>query len=328
MNRRHLLRLASTFPALLLAGHATTALAQGGDAKKPITFVVPSAAGGSPDVLSRIVTNQWAENSGRAVVIDNKPGAAGNLGILQIIRGNELTLGYGNINTLAVNRALFNKLPYDVDSDLVPVSHLFNLYNVLIVPADSPFKSVKELIAQAKANPGKLSFGASGVGTTGHMGGELLNYMEKMKALFVPYQGGPAALQDLMGGRLDYMFVNSSEAVPLIKGGKVRALAVTRLGARLAQLPDVPTMDEAGVKGYEIVSWGGVVGNRKMTPEQARSLSADIDKLLHTPKVIGNLNNLGADPVGGTPEDFRKLIASETQKWGEIIRSSHIEKLN
>lgn len=327
MHRRHLLRLASFLPAVLLAGASGISMAQS-NGTKPISFVVPSAAGGSPDVLSRIVTNQWAESSGRPVVIDNKPGAAGNLGIMQIIRGNELTMGYGNINTLAVNRALFNKLPYDVDADLVPVSHLFNIYNVLIVPANSPFKSVKDVTTQARANPGKLSFGASGVGTTGHMSGELLNYIEKINALFVPYQGGPAALQDLMGGRLDYMFINSSEAVPLIKGGKVRALAVTRLGARLDQLPEVPTMDEAGVKGYEIVSWGGVVGNRQMTPELARSLSADLDKLLKTPKVATSLKNLGADPVGGTPEDFKKLIASETKKWADIVQSSKIEKLN
>lgn len=323
MKRRHLFLLASSLAAVL----AAPAMAQG-SAGQPITFVVPSAAGGSPDVLSRIVTNQWAQNAQRPVVVENKPGAAGNIGIMQIIRGNDLTIGYGNINTLAVNRSLFSTLPYDVDKDLVPVSHLFDLYNVLIVPAGSGIGSVKALLAEARKNPGKLSFGASGVGTTGHMSGELLNHLEKVETLFVPYQGGPAALQDLMGGRLDYMFINSSEAVPLIKSGKVRALAVTRLGKRIEQLPEVPTMDEAGVKGYEIVSWGGVVGNRKMTPEQAKALAADLDKVLQAPNVRESLQNLGAQPVGGTPDDFKKLIARETKKWSEIIQSSKIQKLN
>ncbi|MGF6213327.1 Bug family tripartite tricarboxylate transporter substrate binding protein [Comamonas sp. 4034] len=324
MNRRHLSRLALLLPVVLLAGAA----AAQGTAGQPITFVVPSAAGGSPDVLSRIVTNQWAQNIHRTVVVENKPGAAGNIGIVQVVRGNDLTVGYGNINTLAVNRSLFSTLPYDVDKDLVPVSHLFNLYNVLIVPAGSSVHSVKDLMAEARKSPGKLSYGASGVGTTGHMSGELLNHLEKLDTLFVPYQGGPAALQDLMGGRLNYMFVNSSEAVPLIKAGKVRALAVTRLGKRIEQLPEVPTMDEAGVKGYEIVSWGGVVGNRKMTPEQAKVLAADLDKVLKAPNVRESLNGLGAQPVGGTPDDFRQLIARETKKWAEIIQSSKIEKLN
>ena len=324
MNRRHLCRLALLLPAALIA-HAATAQTP---ANSPIAFVVPSAAGGSPDVLSRIVTNQWAQNAQRPVVVENKPGAAGNIGIMQIIRGNALTIGYGNINTLAVNRSLFSTLPYDVDKDLVPVSHLFDLYNVLIVPAESRIPSVRALLTEARQNPGKLSFGASGVGTTGHMSGELLNHLEKVDTVFVPYQGGPAALQDLMGGRLDYMFINSSEAVPLVKTGKVRALAVTRLGKRIEQLPDVPTMDEAGVKGYEIVSWGGVVGNRKMTPEQAKALAADLDKVLQAPNVRQSLHNLGAQPVGGTPEDFQKLIARETKKWSEIIQSSKIQKLN
>lgn len=327
MNRRHLFRLSTVLASALLAGGLAPAAAQG-TSNQPITFIVPSAAGGSPDVLSRIVTNQWAQNANRPIVVENKPGAAGNIGIVQIMRGNALSIGYGNINTLAVNRSLFSTLPYDVDKDLVPVSHLFDLYNVLIVPSASAFKSVQELMTNARKSPGKLSFGASGVGTTGHMSGELLNHLEKLDTVFVPYQGGPAAMQDLMGGRLDYMFVNTSEAVPLIKAGKVRALAVTRLGKRIDQLPEVPTMDEAGVKGYEIVSWGGVVGNRKMTPEQAKALAADLDKVLQAPNVRESLQGLGAQPVGGTPEDFQKLIARETKKWAEIIESSKIQKLN
>ncbi|KAG0931392.1 hypothetical protein G6F31_016796 [Rhizopus arrhizus] len=160
------------------------------------------------------------------------------------------TVGYGNINTLAVNRSLFKRLPYDVDQDLTPVAHMFDLYNALIVPADSPVKSVQDLIDLARKQPGRLSYGASGVGTTGHMGGELFKSMAKLDVMFIPYNGGPAAIQDLLGGRLDYLFVNTSEATPLVKSGKVRAIGVSSL-KRLSLMPDVPTLDESGLKGYE-----------------------------------------------------------------------------
>src|SRR5690606_5835524 len=187
--------------------------------ERPITFVVPSAAGGSPDVLSRVVTTQLSNDLNTPVVVENRPGAAGNIGIVQIKRAapDGYTIGYGNINTLAVNRALFNKLPYDVDADLAPVIHFFSIYNVLIVPAESPIKSVADLLKRAKAAPGKMSYGASGIGTTGHMGGELFKSLGKIDVEFIPYNSGPAALQDLLGGRLDYMVSNSSEAIPLVK---------------------------------------------------------------------------------------------------------------
>lgn len=183
---------------------------------KPITFIVPSAAGGSPDVLSRLITTQLARDTGATMVVENRPGAAGNIGIALVKRAaaDGYTVGYGNINTLAVNRSLFKRLPYDVDQDLTPVAHLFDLYNALIVPADSPVKSVQDLIDLARKQPGRLSYGASGVGTTGHMGGELFKSMAKLDVMFIPYNGGPAAIQDLLGGRLDYLFVNTSEATP------------------------------------------------------------------------------------------------------------------
>src|SRR5690606_34921704 len=179
---------------------------------KPITFIVPSAAGGSPDVLSRLITTQIAKDTGATLVIENRPGAAGNIGVSMIKRAEAdgYTIGYGNINTLAVNRSLFKTLPYDVDKDLMPVGHMFNIYNVLIVPADSPLKSVQDLADRAKAEPRRMSYGASGVGTTGHMGGELFKSMANVDIMFVPYNGGPAAMQDLLGGRLDFTFSNTS----------------------------------------------------------------------------------------------------------------------
>ncbi|MGY2489987.1 Bug family tripartite tricarboxylate transporter substrate binding protein [Cupriavidus sp. CP313] len=314
--------------SLLAATHVCAAQPQSWT-DKPVTFVVPSAAGGSPDVLSRLVVNQASHESGVTMVIDNRPGAAGNLGIAAIQRAapDGTVIGYGNINTLAVNRSLFRKLPYDVDRDLVPVIHLFNLYNVLIVPVNSPLHSVKDLIARAHAQPGRMSYGASGVGTTGHMGGELFKSMARADIAFIPYNGGPAALQDLMGGRLDFMFSNTSEAMPLVRGGKVRALAVSSL-KRLALLPDVPTLDESGVKGYETVAWGGVVARRGTPAPVIDKINAALQAALQAPDVRKGLAALGAEPAGGSPAQFRKLIDAETAKWRALIKSAHIEQLD
>lgn len=297
--------------------------------ERAITFVVPSAAGGSPDVLSRLVTNEVSKTLGVPVVVENRPGAAGNIGIMQVKSkpADGYTIGYGNVNTLAVNRTLFRKLPYDVDRDLVPVAHAFDLYNVLIVPRDSPIQDVAGLLAAARKAPGKLSFGAPGVGTTGHMGGELFRSMAGIDVLFVPYNGGPAALQDLMGGRIDYLFANSSEVGPLVAAGKVRAVAVSS-AKRIALMPTVPTLDESGIKGYETVAWGGVVAPRGTPREVVEKLNAAINAALATPSVREGLVRLGAVPAGGTPADFERTIERETKRWGELIERARFEKLD
>ena len=316
------LAFASTLAGAAVSAHAAFP-------EKPITFIVPSAAGGSPDVLSRLIITQIAKDTGATLVIENRPGAAGNIGVSLIKRADAdgYTIGYGNINTLAVNRSLFKKLPYDVDKDLVPVGQMFNIYNVLIVPTDSPIKSVQDLIDRAKAKPGQLSYGASGVGTTGHMGGELFKSMANVDIMFVPYNGGPAAMQDLMGGRLDFTFANTSEAVPLIQSGKVRALGVSSL-KRLALLPDVPTLDESGLKGYETIAWGGAVAPAGTPTEVIKKLNADLNQALGNPDVQKSLAALGADPAPGSPEDFKKLMDAETAKWGALIQKAGIEKLD
>ena len=315
--------------ALALSAVLSATASAGAYPDKPITFVVPSAAGGSPDVLSRLITTQLARDTGATVVVENRPGAAGNIGIALVKRAapDGYTVGYGNINTLAVNRSLFKRLPYDVDQDLAPVAHMFDLYNALIVPADSPIKSVQDLIDRARKEPGRLSYGASGVGTTGHMGGELFKSMAKVDVMFIPYNGGPAAIQDLLGGRLDYLFVNTSEAAPLVTSGKVRAIGVSSL-KRLPLMPDVPTLDEAGVKGYETVSWGGVVAPKGTPDDVVATLNAAIQKALQAPDVRAGLATLGAEPASGSPAQFKQLIDRETAKWRQIIESAGIEKLD
>ena len=296
---------------------------------KPVTFVVPSAAGGSPDVLSRLITAQMAKELGQPVVIENRPGAAGNIGIAAIKRGaaDGYTIGYGNINTLAVNQSLFKKLPYDVDKDLEPVAHMFDLYNVLIVPADSPAKSVADLIDMARKNPGRMSYGAPGVGTTGHMGGELFKSMAKLDVMFVPYNGGPAAIQDLLGGRIDYIFANSSEAGPLIQSGRVRALGVSSL-KRLDLFPTVPTLDESGLKGYETVSWGGVVAPKGTPANVVAAINDAVQHALQNQDVRTGLATMGAIPAAGSPDAFKQLIGREAAKWKSIIDNAKIEKLD
>src|SRR5690606_13068762 len=203
---------------------------------------------------------------------------------------------------------------------------LFNIYNDLIVAAGSDIKSVDDLLQKARAQPGKLSYSASGVGTTGHMGGEHFKNLAKIDVEFIPYTGGPAALQDLLGGRLDYMFINSSEAVPLIQAGKVRPLGVSSL-KRLDLLPDVPTVDEAGVKGYEIIAWGGVVAPKGTPPAVVDKLNAELRKTLKDPGVLERVRGLGAEPVDSSPDDFKKWIDSETDKWRQIITSAGIPQL-
>lgn len=311
----------------IMAGATTSANAA--YPEKPIVFVVPSAAGGSPDVLSRLITTRMAKDTGANIVVENRPGAAGNIGISLIKRANAdgYTIGYGNINTLAVNRSLFNKLPYDVDQDLTPVGQMFNIYNVLLVAADSPIKSVQDLIARAKAAPGRLSYGAPGVGTTGHMGGELFKSMAKVNIAFIPYNSGPASIQDLMGHRLDFTFANTSEVMPLIRSGKVRALGVSSL-KRLPQLPEVPTLDESGLKGYETIAWGGIVVPKGTPAEIVKILNTELNKALESPEVQKSLSDLGAISAASTPEEFQRLIDTETSKWHNLIQSAGIEKLD
>ncbi|MCX5591837.1 Bug family tripartite tricarboxylate transporter substrate binding protein [Alcaligenes endophyticus] len=297
--------------------------------QKSVSFIVPSAAGGSPDVLSRLIMNDLAQSLDASFIVENRPGAAGNIGILQVkkARPDGYTLGYGNINTLAVNNSLFNSLPYDVDKDLRPVAHLFNIYNVLVVSAESPITSVKDLIQAAKSDPGQLSYGAAGVGTTGHMGGELFKHMTDIDVLYVPYNSGPAALQDLVGGRLDFMFSNSSEVAPLIASGRLRALGVSSK-KRLDLLPDVPSLDEAGVTGYETIAWGGMVAPKQTPDSVIDTLNQAVNNTLKKPKVIEGLAALGAEPAGGSAADFQQFIQVETDKWAEIIASAGIEKLD
>jgi tripartite-type tricarboxylate transporter receptor subunit TctC len=311
--------LARLLVAVLIAASPLAALAA--YPEKPIRFVVPSAPGGSVDVLMRILLQQMSAQMGVAFVVENKPGASFVLGTMDIVKAapDGYTLGYGNIVSLAVNRTLLPKLPYDVEKDLTLISNAVQVFNMLAVNNDLPVRTVAELIAYARKNPGKLTNGSSGNGTTGHLGGELFKAMAGVDIVHVPYKGSPQAINDLISGNIQVMFDNVPSIGPHVKSGRVRGLGVSS-PKRAGSFPDVPTIAEAGVPGYETNSWGGVIGPARLPPDIVRKLNSEIRKALAAPAVVERYKQLDTEPDGGTPEQFMDLVRRETPKWGEVIK--------
>src|SRR3954468_21942562 len=265
---------------------ASGAAAAAGYPEKPIRFIVPSAPGGSVDVLMRILVQQLSAQMGQPFVVENKPGAAFVPGTMDIVKAapDGYTLGYGNIVSLAINRALLPKLPYDVERDLTLVSNCVQVFNMLAVNNDLPVRSVKELVEYAKKNPGKLTNSSSGNGTTGHLGGELFKSMTGTDIVHVPYKGSPQAINDLMGGNIQVMFDNVPSIGPHAKAGRVRGLGVSS-PRRAAQFPDLPTIAEP-VPGYETNSGGGVIGPARLPKEVVERLVAEIRRALAAPAAV------------------------------------------
>lgn len=317
VSRRNLLKagasLALTAP---FAAHAAWP-------DKPIRLVVPSAAGGSPDLICRILSNELSRSLGQAIIIDNKPGASGNIGMQEIVRAapDGYTLGYGNVGTLAINKSLFAKLPYDPEKQLQAVALLGYVQNALVVRSSLPVKSVQELIALAKSKPATLMMGSAGNGTTGHLGGELFKSMTGTFILHVPYRGSPQAIQDLMGGSVDLMFDNLSSIAPHIKSGRVRILAVSGR-SRSPQFPDIPTMVEAGVPGYETTAWGGIVVPAGTPREIILRLNNEINKVLGNPAVNEKFNALSFETTIGPPERLFDRALRETRIWADVVKRS------
>jgi tripartite-type tricarboxylate transporter receptor subunit TctC len=290
---------------------------------KPIRFVLPSAAGGSVDVLMRILTQQLSTQMNVPFVVENKPGASFVLGTMDIVKAppDGYTLGYGNLVSLAINKSLLGSIPYDVEKDLTLVSNCVRVFNLLAVNNKLPVNTVPELIAYAKKNPGKLTTGSSGNGTTGHLGAELFKSMTGTFIVHVPYKGSPQAINDLMGGQIDMMFDNISSIGPHAKAGRVKGIAVS--GPRRSPVfPDLPTVAEAGVPGYETVAWGGVIGPAKLPNEIVSKLHQEIRKALAAPALLERFKQLDTEADGGTPEEFMALVKRETPKWADVIRRS------
>ncbi|WP_265632461.1 Bug family tripartite tricarboxylate transporter substrate binding protein [Cupriavidus cauae] len=309
---------------ILVAGAIGMAMpsAQAAWPEKPIKLIVPTAAGGAPDIVARLFGDALSKRLGQAIVVENRPGAGGNIGMQALLQApaDGYTIAYGNNATLATNRFLYSRLPYDPDK-LVPIVGLATTFNILAVNNALPVKSVRELIAYAQANPGKLSMGSAGNGTTSHLGGELFKTLAHLNIEHVPYKGSTPALQDLVGNNVQLMFDNVPSIGPYVSSNKVRALAVTST-RRSPHFPQVPTMDEAGIKGYELTAWAGLVGAPGMPAEVVDRLNREVNAVIRDPGFRAQLDRLSFEPLGGSPRDFQALVTSETVKFGELVRKS------
>jgi tripartite-type tricarboxylate transporter receptor subunit TctC len=314
-------RFLLTLVLAALAGLSMPALAA--YPEKPIRLIVPSAPGGAPDVLMRTLAQQLSQQMGVPFVIDNKPGGSYTIGTMDLVRSpaDGYTLAYGNVVSLATNRSLLASVPYDVDKDLTLISNTLRLANMMIVNNSLPVKNVPELIAYAKKNPGKLAFASDGNGTTAHLGVELFKAMTGTYMLHVPYRGATAAITDLVGGGIQLMIINTPVSGPLAQSGRVRALGISS-SQRSPTYPDIPTIAESGVPGYEVVAWGGIIGPANMPKDIVTRLNAEIRTALASPVVRERFKALGAETDPSTPEEFRELSRRETVKWAKVVKSS------
>ena len=321
--KRRTFVLAATVATAAVSLAPFAALAQAQFPAKPITIIVPFSAGGTTDILARVIGQYMGRDLGQTVVVDNRAGAGGNIGGQAAARApaDGYTLFMGTVGTHAINQSLYRKMPFDPIKDFAPLSRVAMVPNLLVANPSQPFKSVKEMIAFAKANPGKINFGSSGNGSSIHLSGELFKQMAGVDMQHVPYRGSAPAVSDLLGGQISVMFDNMPSAIPHVKGGKLRALAVTT-AKRSPALPDVPTIAEAGVPGYEATSWFGLLAPAGTPAPVVAKLNASILKALADPEVKKKLAEQGAEPHGEKPEQFAAFIESETVKWGKVVKES------
>ena len=306
--------------------NAPGALAQDKYPSKPITFIVGYAAGGNADNRSRQMGKAMTGVLGQPIIVDNRPGAGGNSGTEAIARAKPdgYTIGMGSFAPLAVNHALFKKLNFDPVNDLTPIMLIEKGPLILMVRNDSPFKTVKDLVAAAKKDPGKLSFASGGIGGTHHLSGALFGYTAGLDLIHAPYKSGSAAATDLLGGQVNFMFEQMYVAMPSIQSGKTRALAITSK-ARSPLLPDLPTMGEAGYPAVEVLNWQGLVGPKNMPPELVKTLNAAGNKALQDKDVREKILSQGNEIGGGTPEAFAAFIKSEMPRWGKVVKDAKID---
>ena len=313
--------LAVTF-AFVLGILPADALAQSYPSR-PVRLVVPFPAGGTTDILARAMAEKLSGALGQQFVVDNRPGAGGNIGSDIVAKSppDGYTLLMGTVGTHAINPSLYPKMPYDHVKDFVPVVLVAGVPNVLVVNPTVPAKTVAELIALAKEKPGTINFASSGNGTSIHLSGELFKLLAGVQIAHVPYKGSAPALTDLIGGRVQIMFDNLPSALPHIKGGKLRALAVTS-SKRAPALPDLPTIAESGVAGFEASSWFGILAPAATPRDIVQRINAEANKALHAPDMREKLLAQGAEAVGNSPEFFADYIRTETVKWAKVVKDS------
>jgi tripartite-type tricarboxylate transporter receptor subunit TctC len=271
----------------------------------------------------RALAQQMSTQMGVPIVIDNKPGGSYTIGTMDLVHSapDGYTLAYGNVVSLATNKSLLPNVPYSVDKDLTLISNALRLSNLLIVNNDLPVKNVRELVAYAKKNPGKLAFASDGNGTTAHLGVELFKSMTGTHMLHVPYRAATAAMTDLISGGIQLMIINTPVSGPMAQSGRVRALGISSM-QRSPTYPDIPTIAEAGVPGFEVVAWGGIVGPANMPKDIVTRLNTEIRTALASPAVRERFKALGAETDPSTPEQFLELSRRETVKWAKIVKDS------
>ena len=293
---------------------------------RPVRIIVPFPAGGVADLIPRIVGEKLSIKWGQPVIVENKAGAAGNIGMAEVARSapDGYTIGLAPTGNLTVNPTLFPNMGFDTRRDLAPVTLLAESPNVLVVNPSVPAKTFGELIAYAKANPGKLNFASPGEGSGAHLAGELLNQEAGIKAVHIPYKGLAPAVGDLLGGQVQMMFAGISTVIQHVKAGKLVALAIAS-PRRNAQLPDVPTVAESGLPGFDVTSWYGFVVRSGTPPAIVDKIQRDTAEALRMPDVQSKLAAQGLDPVGDTPAQFASVIDAETTKWVGIVRKAGIK---
>jgi len=312
-----------SFLAGLMAALAIDATAAAVYPTRPVTIVVAFPPGGPSDVLARIVGKRLEQILGQPFIIENRPGAGGNIAAEQVARAapDGYTLLNGNNSILATNAARYKKINFDPEKDFIPLSLIGTQGSILVVNPKVSAKTLAELIALAKANPGKLNYASSGYGAAAHLAGELFKTEAKIDIVHVAYKGAAPALQELIAGHTQMMFATAASVVSHIKGGLVRPIAVTTL-TRIPAFPNVPTMDELGLKGFDATTWHGLVAPAGTPKDVVDKLSAAIAAALKDPVVRQALNELGVDIVGNTPAEFAAYIKSEIPKWSAVVKAS------
>jgi tripartite-type tricarboxylate transporter receptor subunit TctC len=306
-----------------LCALAAQAAAQSGYPNRPIKYIVIFTPGGTTDILARLIAPKLSEALGQPVVVENRPGAGGSVGseLLAKSAPDGYTIGGGTISSHAINVSLYSKLAYDPVKDFAPITMLATLPNMLIVHPSLNVGNVKELIALLKANPNKYSFGSAGNGTSQHISGELFKTMAGVQMQHIPYKGSGPMLPDLLAGTIAMSFENITTAYPPVKGGRLRALAVTS-AARSSAAPEVPTMAEAGLPGYDISSWQALFAPAGTPKEIVSRLHAEVAKILRLPEVVNRIRDLGAEPGGMPPEELAALIKNDIPRLGKIVKDS------
>ena len=313
-----------TLLAILLAALACSALAQSYPSKA-IRYIVPWPPGGGADVLSRILSPKLSEALGQSIIIDNRGGASGNIGAEAAAKSppDDYTIVWANAGTHAVNPSIYSKMPFK-ESDFAPIIWISSIPQLVVVHPSLPVKNIKELIALDKARPGQLSYGSSGSGNYNHLAGELINRMAGSKLVHVPYRGGGPALIALLSGEIDLMLTDPASIMPHVRAGKLRAIAVTSAKRSLA-LPELQTVAENGVPGYEVTSWSGILVPAGTPAEIIRRLNSEFNKIISVPEMKARMLEFGHEAVGGAPEDFGEQIRKEIAKWAPVVKAAGVK---